>query len=66
MRMPLGDIRTAFRVMCAYGRIDEAAASAVAKAMCGAVARGKYGLRLIPTTITGPRVFKTDPAMPLT
>ncbi|WP_279479877.1 hypothetical protein [Aureimonas sp. SK2] len=60
----LGDIRTAFRVMRAYGRVDEATAAAVAKAICRAVARGRYGLRLIPTTIAGPGIRKPDPEMP--
>ncbi|WP_062117153.1 hypothetical protein [Aureimonas sp. AU40] len=60
----LGDIRTAFRVLSAYGRIDPATAGAVAKAMCRAVARNTCGLRLVPCRIYGRRGLPAPEDLP--
>lgn len=61
----LGDIRTAFRVMRAFGRVDEATAAAVAKAMCRAIARGNYGLRFVPCRVVASRTWEPDPSFPV-
>lgn len=61
----IADIHTPFVRLTGYGRVNEATAVAVVKAMARAVARGRYGLRLVPCRVVGWRREATrDDALP--